>query len=112
MSPPRYCQVRIQRRGRTCLPGRLSLHQLPEAVRQRLLGQSRVTGVCNTPTGPRVPNKLHLKITMGFDALIAATTPEAKVKALAPLLGRLEAAGQIDPGFRARALTVRATHSK
>jgi hypothetical protein len=49
---------------------------------------------------------------MGFDALIAATTPEAKVKALAPLLGRLEAAGQIDPGFRARALTVRATHSK
>ena len=71
-----------------------------------------VTGVCNTPAGPRVPNKLHLKIKMGFESLSTATTPNAKKEALRPLLGRLEAAGQIDPTFRARAITVRATHSK
>jgi RNA-directed DNA polymerase len=71
-----------------------------------------VTGVCNTPAGPRAPNKLHLKIKLGFESLSAATTPNAKKEVLRPLLGRLEAAGQIDPTFRARAITVRATHSK
>ncbi|MBU3890923.1 reverse transcriptase family protein [Methylosinus sp. KRF6] len=71
-----------------------------------------LTGVCNTPTGPRVPNKLHMKIKAGFDKLLAATTPDTRSEALRPLLGRLEAAGQIDPGFRARALTVRAAYSK
>jgi len=69
-----------------------------------------VTGVCNTPTGPRVPNKLHLKIKMGFNGLSRATTRDAKEKALRPLLGRLEAAGQIDPLFRARAITLRAAY--
>jgi hypothetical protein len=71
-----------------------------------------VTGVCITPAGPRVPNKLHLKIKDGFDALSAARTPSARDEALRPLLGRLEAAGQIDRGFRARAATIRAAHGK
>jgi hypothetical protein len=71
-----------------------------------------VTGVCNTPAGPRVPNKLHLKIKTGFDNLSKAKTADARNEALRPLLGRLEAAGQIDPAFRARAITVRAAHSK
>ena len=71
-----------------------------------------VTGVCNTPNGPRVPNKLHLKIKNGFDELSAASTSETRKKVIAPLLGRLEAAGQIDPKFRARALAVRAVYSK
>ena len=71
-----------------------------------------VTGVCNTPSGARVPNKLHLKIKRGFDSLSAPTAPDAKAKVLRPLLGRLEAAGQIDPVFRARAITARAAFSK
>ena len=71
-----------------------------------------VTGVCNTPAGPRVPNKLHLKIKTGFENLSSAKTADARNEALRPLLGRLEAAGQIDPAFRARAITVRAAHSK
>jgi hypothetical protein len=71
-----------------------------------------ITGVCNTPTGPRVPNKLHLKIKMGFESLSTATTTDDKEKALRPLLGRLEAAGQIEPQFRARASTIRAAHTK
>jgi hypothetical protein len=71
-----------------------------------------LTGVCNTPAGPRVPNKLHLKIKTGFEKLSSAETADARNEALRPLLGRLEAAGQIDPAFRARAITVRAAHSK
>ena len=73
-----------------------------------------VTGVCNTPAGPRVPNKLQLKIKQGFDELSdsISMTPDNKRKVARPLLGRLEAAGQIDPGFRARAITVRAGLSK
>jgi RNA-directed DNA polymerase len=71
-----------------------------------------LTGVCNTPAGPRVPNKLHLKIKTGFEKLSSAKTTDARNEALRPLLGRLEAAGQIDPAFRARAITVRAAHSK
>ena len=67
-----------------------------------------VTGVCITSAGLRVPNRLHLKIKGGFDALSAAGTPSARDEALRPLLGRLEAAGQIDKAFRARAATVRA----
>ena len=71
-----------------------------------------LTGVCNTPAGPRVPNKLHLKIKTGFEKLSSAKTTDTRNEALRPLLGRLEAAGQIDPAFRARAITVRAAHSK
>lgn len=71
-----------------------------------------VTGVCNTPSGPRVPNKLHLKIKSGFDALEKAKTLTDREKVLRPLLGRLEAAAQIDPVFRARAKTVRAKHPR
>jgi RNA-directed DNA polymerase len=66
-----------------------------------------VTGVCNTAAGPRVPNKLHLKIKNGFDALAKAVEQD---KVLRPLLGRLEAAAQIDPVFKARAKTVRAKY--
>ncbi|GLK83177.1 reverse transcriptase family protein [Ancylobacter defluvii] len=68
-----------------------------------------ITGVCNTPSGERVPNKLHLKISIGFEELRAAKSHTSAVKLLRPLLGRLDAAGQIDPRFRARALTLRST---
>jgi hypothetical protein len=67
-----------------------------------------ITGLCNTPEGERVPNKLHLKISEGFEGLKAATSDEAALKALRPLLGRMEAARQIDPAFGARAKTLRA----
>ncbi len=66
-----------------------------------------VTGVCITANGPRVPNKLHLKIKNGFKDLSLAETSDAKAKALSPLIGRMEAAGQIDPTFKARAKTLR-----
>jgi RNA-directed DNA polymerase len=69
-----------------------------------------VTGVCNTTAGPRVPNKLHLKIKTGFDALAKAQNVIEEDKVLRSLLGRLEAAGQIDPAFKARAKTVRAKY--
>jgi hypothetical protein len=71
-----------------------------------------VTGVCNTTAGPRVPNKLHLKIKGGFDALAKAQSAVEEDKILRPLLGRLEAAAQIDPTFKARAKTVRAKYSR
>jgi RNA-directed DNA polymerase len=71
-----------------------------------------VTGVCNTAAGPRVPNKLHLKIKNGFDALAKAQSSVEEDKVLRPLLGRLEAAAQIDPTFKARAKTVRAKYSR
>lgn len=67
-----------------------------------------ITGVCNSPSGERVPNRLHLKISQGFEEYAIATTASAKRKALQPLLGRLEAARQIDPVFGARAATLRA----
>jgi RNA-directed DNA polymerase len=66
-----------------------------------------ITRVCNTPEGERVPNKLHLKINKGFTDLRAASSAEEKAKTLRPLLGRLEAARQIDPIFGARAKTLR-----
>jgi hypothetical protein len=71
-----------------------------------------VTGVCNTSTGPRVPNKLHLKIKKGFDALAKPQSSVEEGKVLRALLGRLEAAGQIDSAFKARAKTVRAKYSR
>jgi hypothetical protein len=71
-----------------------------------------VTGVCNTTAGPRVPNKLHLKIKNGFDALAKAQNSVEEDKVLRPLLGRLEAAAQIVPAFKARAKTVRAKYSR
>ncbi len=66
-----------------------------------------ITGVCNTPSGERVPNKLHRKISIGFKELREAVTHQDKFKALQPLLGRLEAARQIDQTFGARAKTLR-----
>jgi RNA-directed DNA polymerase len=67
-----------------------------------------ITGVCNAPSGERVPNRLHLKIKVGFDQLRNASTGKDAGKILGPLLGRLEAARQIDPAFGARAKTLRA----
>jgi RNA-directed DNA polymerase len=67
-----------------------------------------ITGVCNTPVGERVPNRLHLKIKVGFDDLRNARTDKEAIKILTPLFGRLEAAKQIDPAFGARAKTLRA----
>lgn len=66
-----------------------------------------VTGVCITADGLRVPNKLHLKIKTGFDDLSAATTTREQVKILGPLIGRMEAASQIDPAFKSRAKSLR-----
>lgn len=66
-----------------------------------------VTGVCIASDGERVPNKLHLKIKNGFDELASAATNETKAKVLRPLIGRMEAAGQIDPKFRQRARNLR-----
>ncbi len=63
-----------------------------------------VTGICLTRDGARVPNKLHLKIKNGFDHLKEQSNDKKNLKSL---LGRLEAAGQIDPAFRARATTLR-----
>jgi len=66
-----------------------------------------ITGVCNSPDGERVPNRLHHKIKLGFEEFGQAQTPVAAAKILRPLLGRLEAAKQIDPAFGARARTLR-----
>lgn len=72
-------------------------------------GQPRVvTGVCLTNNGKKVPNKLHLKIKNGFESLNIARTVQEKAKIRRSLIGRLEAAGQIDPLFKARASTLRA----
>jgi RNA-directed DNA polymerase len=57
--------------------------------------------------GERVPNKLHLKIAEGFKALNIAKSPEEKLKVLRPLLGRMEAAAQIEPAFGGRVKTLR-----
>jgi RNA-directed DNA polymerase len=67
-----------------------------------------ITGVCNSPTGERVPNKLHLKIKNDFDELHSSNSAKASKKILVSLLGRMEAARQIDPAFGARAKTLRA----
>jgi hypothetical protein len=55
---------------------------------------------------------LHLKIKNGFDALAKAQNAVEEDKVLRPLLGRLEAAAQIEPAFKARAKTVRAKYSR
>jgi RNA-directed DNA polymerase len=68
-----------------------------------------VTGVCIASDGRRVPNKLHLKIKEGFDLLGTAPTADANLKIANPLLGRLEAAGLINPAFKARAISLRAS---
>jgi hypothetical protein len=67
-----------------------------------------VTGLCETQSGERVPNRLHLKISEGFVALRAAKTPAEQLRIAAPLLGRMHAAQQIDQRFGARAKTLRA----
>ncbi|MDO8288762.1 MAG: reverse transcriptase family protein [Parvibaculum sp.] len=66
-----------------------------------------ITGVCNSSTGKRVPNSLHLKIADGFKELKELRAYENAETVLKPLLGRLEAAGQIDPAFRDQARTLR-----
>ncbi len=67
-----------------------------------------ITGVCNSSSGERVPNSLHLKIKLGFDNLRNAKTIEEISNVAGPLLGRLESARQINPIFGARAKTLRA----
>jgi RNA-directed DNA polymerase len=66
-----------------------------------------ITGVCNASVGECVPNKLHLKIADGFKALASAKSSDEKLRVLRPLLGRMEAAAQIDPAFGGRAKTLR-----
>lgn len=67
-----------------------------------------ITGVCISPSGERVPNSLHLKIKNGFHDLKKCKSNEEISKVARPLLGRLEAARQIDYKFGARAKTLRA----
>lgn len=67
-----------------------------------------ITGVCNTPVGERVPNRLHFKIHEGFKRLTAPNSASEVTKILQQLLGRMEAARQIDPVFGHRARTLRA----
>lgn len=88
----------------------ISSHGLKSHKMKFLSGQSPkvITGVCNAPSGERVPNKLLLKISCGFDELKNSTSPNKSQKTLSTLLGRLEAASQIDPAFGARARTLRA----
>ena len=58
-----------------------------------------------------MPNKLQLKIAKDFEKLRAAGSDDEKLKILKPLLGRMEAASQIDKAFGARARTLRAQMS-
>lgn len=68
-----------------------------------------VTGVCITSAGIRVPHKLHLAIADGFKSYSIESDKEKKDKVGSSLMGRLEAAGRIDPIFKSRAATFRAT---
>lgn len=88
----------------------ISRHGLKSHKKKFFSGQSSkvITGVCNAPSGERVPNKLLLKISNGFKELSTTTSSDKKQKTLSVLLGRMEAARQIDPTFGARARTLRA----
>ena len=66
-----------------------------------------VTGVCITPGGDRVPNRLHLKIKQGVDKLVSAPSLLLQDQARRSLIGRVEAAGQIEPKFRTWAREIR-----
>jgi len=68
-----------------------------------------ITGVCLAVDGHRVPNKLHLKIATDFESFASEGDPNLRKKTLLSLLGRLEAAGLIDPRYKARAATLRAS---
>lgn len=68
-----------------------------------------VTGVCLVNDGISVPNKLLLKIANGFATRSQTTDKKEKQKTEASLIGRLEAAGVINPKFKARAITLRST---
>jgi transcriptional regulator with XRE-family HTH domain len=68
-----------------------------------------ITGVCLAVEGHRVPNKLHLKIAKDFQSLASEGEPSLRKKTSLSLLGRLEAAGLIDPKYKARAATLRAS---
>lgn len=87
----------------------ISRHGLKSHKMKFLPGQSSkvITGVCNSPSGEKVPNKLLLKISNGFRELRTTASIDQKRKALSVLLGRMEAAKQIDPRFGARAKTLR-----
>jgi RNA-directed DNA polymerase len=68
-----------------------------------------ITGVCLAVGGHRVPNKLHLKIATDFENFASEGDRDLRKKTLFSLLGRLEAAGLIDPKYKARAATLRAS---
>ncbi len=61
-----------------------------------------VTGVCITPAGRKVPNALLLAIKRGYQGMDLGDEA-AKRKAAKSLLGRLQAAGQIEPIYMDRA---------
>lgn len=67
-----------------------------------------ITGVCNTPSGRKVPNRLHLGIKTDFETLAKAQTAKDRSKAISRIHGRLHAAGQIDQTFKARAQSFKA----
>lgn len=71
-----------------------------------------ITGVCVASEGDRIPNKLHRKIAADFKSLEVGIGGDQEAKTLSSLLGRLQAAGRIDPVFKARASTLRASASR
>ncbi|MBB5054431.1 hypothetical protein HNQ36_004433 [Afipia massiliensis] len=71
-----------------------------------------ITGVCVASEGDRIPNKLHRKIAADFKSLEVGDEGMQREKTLSSLLGRLQAAGRINPVFKARASTLRASASR
>ena len=61
-----------------------------------------VTGVVVTEKGIRVPHKLHKAIYTAFQALQECTDDAQRVKLLEQLLGRCNAANQLEMSFAAR----------
>jgi hypothetical protein len=71
-----------------------------------------ITGVCVAPEGIRVPHKLQRAISEDFKSYTSENDDEKKAKTAASLVGRLEAAGRINPIFKSRAATFRAAVKK
>jgi RNA-directed DNA polymerase len=56
-----------------------------------------VTGILVTPRGIKLPNRRHLKIKVGYEALRQAKSDEERLSLLPSLISRVHEAAQIDP---------------
>jgi len=65
-----------------------------------------VTGVVVTSHSLRLPNRRHKRIKDDYEAMVAATTPEAKLAILTPLISRVFEAAQIDPSWAPKGQTL------